>query len=719
MDASFDPLQVVGYYSQPYNDIVHPDRVWRVPKYFLRRWGPYLNPSRFWSVVAARQFAYWNQKANCFTVYDKRFAQEACLSTIHFRRIKTEMAFVNQPLSLFLGKEQLSEKERYHVVNGQTKPKPTTYYVRLDDPLTPADAQHLAAWFQEHNQQRRAEDIVTLLKQARMAPRKQLLAPALGPYLADLPAQFRYLSVLDIVGRVYGSEVTKNSQVKEEAEALHSHLTGPDYYGKEYFRANWLEILSPGPAFLVTYLRSLCFFDDATGERRDEVTFTRPELASNLGVTTKTLGNWLEKIAHAVPEQAVSSFMTLIEQKRISSNDVLYRYKIEMLEPLTPSDLGQYKQQFQQMTGEGGIAPQGKNDNHDLSPKGKNEHHEEDMLVEGQGKNDDHDLTRKEKMRTGEGKNEEGSTKKRWPYKYYQTLIQTVSKEDTSMSLMAADWSSDWMINQDRALLPFAQVVCENDYDKLWDILEVDGGGPTRSRIVVGGLSISEIVAWYLYAMCQKGLTRPPVHMVIARAQQGITPPEKFLRLAKLSWELWRCYASLLTLHPVVRDAFRNAPEFALWMEQYGRYHPSVLPLHVGEGVAEMMTSLQYDSAADELVPEATAELVPEVTAESQESQNGPDSTALIQDTEIQELWRPMLAELKGLMTLATFNTWLKDATLVRVEEDSTIGIQRWVVGVRNSYAVDWLTNRLNKSVIEPLAVSLYRHPISITYIEQ
>ncbi|MBX3057890.1 MAG: hypothetical protein KF770_15600 [Anaerolineae bacterium] len=726
MDALSEPSPVVGYYTQPYNEIVHPDRVWRVPKYFLRRWGPYLTPARFWAVVAARQLAYWNEKANWFTVYDRRFAQEACLSTIHFRRIKTEVTAVDQPLSLFLDKEALAESARYHVVNGQTKPRPTTYYVRLDDPLTPADAHHLAAWFQTHHPQRRAEAIVAGLQAARTAPRKELLAPALGPYLAEPPAQFRYLSVLDVIGRVYGPEAMKNSRVQEEAEALHSHLTGPDFYGKEYFRCKWLDILTPGPAFLIVYLRSLCFHDETTGERRDELSFTRPDLASHLGVTTKTLVNWLAKIAESVPEQVIAPFLTLLEQRRISSNDVLYTYRIEMLEPLVGTDHDLYQRQLEKMVGESAVLPagknechgfpegaraNGKNEDHDLQAQGKNEYHDPVVASPGQGKNEDHDQTRQEILSTGHGNYEQGCEKKRWPFKYYETLIQSINEGETNPLLSAADWSPGWKLNNGHALRPFAQAVCDNDLDRLLDLLEVDRGGPARERMVASGLGINEIVAWYLYAASQHGLNRPPIHMVISRVKRGLPPPDKFKQLADLSWELWRCYAALLTLPPVARDRFRDAPAYACWMAQYGRYRLADLPLAVGEGVPEMMDALQY-GREEEMTERENAGV-------EKAAQKGKAVVAAESAVDNKRLWQPVQAQLKLSMSLATYNTWLKEAVLLAVEEDPVNGIQRWAVGVRNQYAVEWLTNRLNKSVIEPLATSVHRQPIFITYVEQ
>jgi len=90
-----------------------------------------------------------------------------------------------------------------------------------------------------------------------------------------------------------------------------------------------------------------------------------------------------------------------------------------------------------------------------------------------------------------------------------------------------------------------------------------------RGKMLAGGLDLGQMVAWYLYAAIQKGLLKPPLHLAIARIKKGEQPPKKFIALANLSWELWRCYASLLILHPATRDSFRDAPMFEDWFGEY------------------------------------------------------------------------------------------------------------------------------------------------------
>ncbi|MGD8856887.1 MAG: DnaA N-terminal domain-containing protein, partial [Chloroflexota bacterium] len=60
--------------------------------------------------------------------------------------------------------------------------------------------------------------------------------------------------------------------------------------------------------------------------------------------------------------------------------------------------------------------------------------------------------------------------------------------------------------------------------------------------------------------------------------------------------------------------------------------------------------------------------------------------------------WKATLGELELQMTKATFNTWLKDARLVSSEED------KYIVGVRNDYAKDWLESRLSDTITRTLS---------------
>ena len=63
-------------------------------------------------------------------------------------------------------------------------------------------------------------------------------------------------------------------------------------------------------------------------------------------------------------------------------------------------------------------------------------------------------------------------------------------------------------------------------------------------------------------------------------------------------------------------------------------------------------------------------------------------------------LWPLTLGELKQQMTKATFNTWLVDSRVIP-EASSPVFL---VISVRNQYAYEWLTYRLQPVIVRALA---------------
>jgi chromosomal replication initiator protein len=72
--------------------------------------------------------------------------------------------------------------------------------------------------------------------------------------------------------------------------------------------------------------------------------------------------------------------------------------------------------------------------------------------------------------------------------------------------------------------------------------------------------------------------------------------------------------------------------------------------------------------------------------------------------------WKATLGELELQMTKATFNTWLKDACLVSAEEG------KYVVGVRNDYAKDWLESRLSDTISRTLS-TIAGEPVGVSFV--
>ena len=75
-------------------------------------------------------------------------------------------------------------------------------------------------------------------------------------------------------------------------------------------------------------------------------------------------------------------------------------------------------------------------------------------------------------------------------------------------------------------------------------------------------------------------------------------------------------------------------------------------------------------------------------------------------------LWPMALSELKQQMTKATFNTWLVDSRVVP-EASSPAFL---VVAVRNQYAYEWLTYRLQPVIVRTLT-GMASHKVVVCFI--
>lgn len=723
MSNSSSP-QVVGFYSRPYNEIVKPDQIWPVSKYFLRRWTPYLTPTRFWTVIAARQLAYRGGNKRCFEAYDLAVYQEACTSSRNYTRIKSEMEQSDKPISLFLWKEPT----KYERLDEATRPAPTVYHVRLDEVLTPGDVSHLTAWLQTQKMERKTEAVVELLRHAITLSPGELLAPSLTPYLSEPLARFEANTVIDVIQRVFGPKIGKDKEVQKAADALHTHITGQVFIGTQYFRKQWLNILGAGPAFLLTYLRGQCYWNEETGEIRNEVTFSRPELADSLGIDRVTLFRWLKKIDEKVPpEQPFYPFLKLIDRSRDSTSKESTTYRVELHEPLTPDDLEKYAAIIQTLESKNTSLqigdhneqenPEGSLQNGDHTNKEKQgsplqigDHSEQENPggslqigdhdpgenEEGSLQNGDHTTGNVANWRSQEGGSLQiGATSiAKWRiYKHLNTLIKALESKGTSTFAAAAaaypDLLSFWKLEDNQATLSFAQAAVA-DFEGFCQAVNVQGRR-SRNLVARSGLTLEQMVAWYLYVLTQNGIEQDmrPGYLV-NRAREGEPPPAAFQRLATLSWELWRCYACLLELPHLYRDCLQTAPGYDEWMAQYGQTQTRELPFGVGEGVYEFMEFMAFGEQSD------TAETARRTGTPARVDQG--QTMSLTPPTDADRVnWQAALSELELQMTRATFNTWLKDAQLLGRDE----GV--YVIGVRNEYAQDWLTHRLHDTILRTL----------------
>lgn len=674
------PALVSGHYTQPYNEIVRPERVWKITKYFLRRWTPYLSPSEVWLVIGARQLSYFNERRPWFRAYDRTLAEAAGLHVKVFRRtIKKAICEGEGYVSAFLEK---TADPQYRRVDGVTRQTQTRYTVRLDDPLTPGDANALAYWLRRHcPPQITPESVRALLQAGAGRPQSALRGDNLAPATPEAPD---LLAVEDVVTHVFPT-VSKDKRWREAADALHTHLVAPElaHFETQYFRRRWLPLLGPGPALLLSYLRSLCYHNEDSGEVRDEVALESGRLEDVFQVSSRTLRRWFARLDEfAAEEQGGIQFVEVLSAVKQSNQKVLTTYRLNLRTPLTAEDLVDYRQALLA----NGDAPDGVVDG--KFPTGQISHGQKvPHSDEGDGQKRVHTETgRGQKVPhtskgngqnvphgdRGSGQNVPGWKTKEGVYKYYKILVETLGLKTFKdlQEKVPQQEQHTWRWENEEARSSFAAVVAGHSLDILLDRLGVQE--PARTEILSQRPGLEEAVAWTLYALQQDSLERP-VSYVISRLCRDDPPPLDYLQIASLSWEQWRVYAWAWHMRgPLQRDfeRFSSLPLFAQWGEIYAGLPLDDLPFEVGYGL---------DALDQHFAPAS--------------SLHNDDADRAEFDAAHEAQWRAVLDELALQMTRATFDAWLRDARLAAVEGDA------YVVAVSRPEAGAWLENRLQDTI--------------------
>jgi hypothetical protein len=260
-------------------------------------------------------------------------------------------------------------------------------------------------------------------------------------------------------------------------------------------------------------------------------------------------------------------------------------------------------------------------------------------------------------------------------------------------------------------------------------------GPPASSRILAGNPNSNDLRAWMLYTLTQAGLRDAGKSRgyLINRVKEGEAPPVRFRRWAELTPEEWRAlwrasryggpYVEALSptlagdfdtwagdfdevfpngvfgdemvtpsgVESLIVEAFSPPGDFRV--EEGG--HACALRIVPGHDGVTSWVKAQRQAIASVLAQRGILHAV--VVAENRGPERGVETGCEPASKEPQ-IWRAALGELRLQMTRATFDTWLRDSSLVSYED----GVM--VVRVKNAYARDWLANRLHNTVRRTLA---------------
>ena len=286
-------LALTPEYSTPYNAIVRDEIVMGVSRYFIERWLPVLGVSAAALVNTLRQLDYRCQ-GGVIEISGAALAREAAMSRRHL------YTCLDHPwIGAFV---QLDPGPRRRAESGQIIQGANRYRVRMDDPLAPADADHLLDVL--------AAAADTPLEAARRAlemPPRDLWAPdPTGP--APRFTRPRALTALDVLERAFPAHKLAagddRAALIQAAEDLHRHLTLVRSDGRaakiivpQYFRRRWWPRLGHDLAWAYLWLRGCVYDNPDDGVRRD--TCWIPSLNALLAIIGRPREWWRRNVEHA------------------------------------------------------------------------------------------------------------------------------------------------------------------------------------------------------------------------------------------------------------------------------------------------------------------------------------------------------------------------------------------------------------------------------------
>jgi hypothetical protein len=157
-----------------------------------------------------------------------------------------------------------------------------------------------------------------------------------------------------------------STELNDLADRLAARLLGEGDFilVSWYFLKNWLPVLGSDAAMFILAFRNLCFFNDETGEIRDEVWMDGgyEAIANRLGIKNpRTVANWFparlergkrkqdlserttEEFARRKHIQIMGMFVERIDHRINSSGCFGWKFKVQRVDPLTPQHQAIYQ----------------------------------------------------------------------------------------------------------------------------------------------------------------------------------------------------------------------------------------------------------------------------------------------------------------------------------------------------------------------------------------
>lgn len=353
-DDEENPIELDIHYSSIRNILLEPGRVVRLPVYNLR-WLPYVGSQVIFLVMALWQEYYLasggkGRKVSCkVSVRAERICQWAGISRAQFFRL------LQPGSSLGWFTRKIDTDHEVDKRSGRAK-KSSNKYELFESPLTPGDAEDLKTFLLSHGIQESPE--VALKLAISTNPKEIFQYPVRRPSEDFTKMIPRHQTVQDVIRELVGQRL--DGELGNLADQLADRLVtqGDFILVSWYFLKHWLPVLGADASMFVLVLRNLCYFNDETGEIRDEVWMDGgyEAIANRLGINNpRVVANWLpiridrgkrkDKLSERTVEEfsrrqrlqdLLGLFIERTDHRINSEGNYGWKFKVQRVDPLTP-----------------------------------------------------------------------------------------------------------------------------------------------------------------------------------------------------------------------------------------------------------------------------------------------------------------------------------------------------------------------------------------------
>lgn len=334
--------------------IIEPDRVVKMPLYFLR-WLPYVGAKTIFETLGFWQEYYLSSKGKYPAGGEKvstRIERVCTWSGVSRAQLFRDLGD-GQPLYWFLKKIDTDyERDRN---SGRAK-KSANKYLLYGISLTPGDAEDLKTFLLQNGIQTDPAQALRIAIEAQ--PNKILEYPVRKAKESTGKLIPSCVTVQEIVRDLIGRRMDQG--LAELADLLADRLLaiGEFILIRWYFLTHWLPLLGHNPAMLVILLRNLCYFNDQTGEIRDEVWIENgyTELANRIGLeNSRQLVQWFpamferggqvdfhtEKTERELERRSLvknhlAQFIERVDCRTSGHSSYGWQFRVQRMDPLIP-----------------------------------------------------------------------------------------------------------------------------------------------------------------------------------------------------------------------------------------------------------------------------------------------------------------------------------------------------------------------------------------------